>query len=111
MLLYMRDAGFIYGGNIYALTEEKERLDELRKNKSEAAKRRRDQDEGGLMSTSEITKERYEQIKKKDNKTKEEQYEIRKYIIQKRYKVANTPKWFIRAIKNKHLQYDNIKCI
>lgn len=45
------------------------------------------------MTTSQIIKDTYEQIKKKDNKTKDEQY-----IIQKRYRVSNTPRWFNKRV-------------
>jgi hypothetical protein len=112
MLLYMRDAGFIYGGNIYALTEEKEELDQLRKNKLQAAKNRREEEENMLRNVAKINKEECENLKKKEKKTKEDYCKITKYRIQRRYKVENLPRWFIRAVKGKHIQYDNISiCI
>lgn len=98
-------------GFIYELTEEKEQLDELRKNRMESNKRTRYEEEDRLKNYWDITKERHEQLKlkkKKDNKTKDEYCEMMKYNIKQRYQVENVPLWFIRAIKNKGRQYANI---
>jgi hypothetical protein len=62
-----------------------------------------------VRNAAEITREEYDKLKRKENKSKEEYSKMRKHRLQKQYKVLNMPRWFIKVTKNKNIQYENIK--
>jgi len=108
MLLYMRDCGFDYGGNVYVKTEDKDGIEEIKEEKKEYKKERSERKYMEKATCDDISHEKYIEINKKTIKTNEEKNQCYKYMVKRKYKVNNTPVWFLRAINGKNRQYTNI---
>lgn len=108
MLLYMRDCGFSYGGNIYTTTDDKQFVMDIKHTRSDFMKDRKASEIEKQHKASEIITFEYNELSKKTVKTKDDIYKIKKYRLRHHYKVDNTPKWFIKATKGHHQQYSNL---
>lgn len=108
MLLYMRDCGFEYGGNIYTKTADKPHVAHIKLEKKEYKKDRVQANYEGKSTCNDLTKDEYEEISKKTIKTKEEKNQCYKYIIKRKYQVENVPIWFLKATSGKGKQHSNI---
>ncbi|CAH6419932.1 Origin of replication binding protein [uncultured virus] len=109
MLLYMRDCGFSYGGNVYMKTDDKEAVEVIKEAKKQWTKERREENLELECSCGDISGAEYVQLKKKVNKTKDDRRRMKKYRLEKCYRVDNVPKWFLKVVNNKYTQYANIR--
>ena len=108
MFLYMRDCGFAYGGNIYAKTEDKEPIADIKAGKSKFKKERSIADTVAKSKCTDLTTAEYIELNKKTIKSKEEKNRCYKYRTKRYYKVDNLPIWFIKAIKYKSKMYSSM---
>jgi hypothetical protein len=109
MLLYMRDCGFSYGGNIHMITEMKAPVADIRQERLDFMKDRREQEIEAISNALDVMPEEYNEIAKKKIKTKQERMIEKKYRLRYHYQVDNVPKWFIRATKGKHGQHSRLE--
>ena len=109
MLLYMRDCGFEYGGNIYTKTQDKVAVTIIKDEKKKFKKDRVQDNYEGKSTCKDLTPKEYIEVSNKPVKTKDEKNQCYKYRIKRKYKVNNTPVWFLRAITGgKNKQHSNI---
>lgn len=108
MLLYMRDCGFSYGGNIYIQAKDRQAVDQISDEHKEFNKEKRELELDSISNANNILTDEYHKLSKKRIKTKSDIYEMRKYRLRNHYKIDNVPKWFIKATKGKHQQYSNL---
>jgi hypothetical protein len=111
LLLYIRDMGITFGGLKSALTnEDKEAVKVTGEEYREYSKEVNDQYWEGVENAKVMTAEENEDIKKKVNKTEEEQHQMLKYKIMNRYGVPNevVTARVARISVGKDLKHDNI---
>ncbi|CAH6419378.1 Origin of replication binding protein [uncultured virus] len=109
MLLYMRDAGFNYGGNIYTMTKDKEAVALIKQEKKEFSKERAEADLEEKYTCDDITSTEYSTLNKKPNKTKDDLRKLLKYRIKRKYNINNVPKWLFKIDKKNSKQYTRIR--
>jgi len=109
MLLYMRDAGFLYGGNIYTKTDDKETIAVIKQEKKEFTKEKQESDLEKKYKCADLTTKEYSELNKKTNKTKDDVRRLCKYQIKRKYNVNNVPKWLFKVDKKYSKQYERIK--
>jgi DNA polymerase IIIc chi subunit len=101
MLLYMRDAGFSYGGNIYIKPIQKEAVATIKENKTEFSKKHKELDLDAKYTCDIVNTKEYQGLNNKTNKSKDDLRKILKYRIRHRYQVDNVPKWLFE-VDRKH---------
>ncbi len=109
MLLYMRDCGFHYGGNIYTTIDDKASVGIIKCTKKIYNKEKREENLRLQSTAKGITEKEYALLNTKSIKTLDEKRMIKKYRLKRCFKVNNTPKWFLTAVNGKYQQYSNIK--
>ena len=109
MLLYMRDCGFEYGGNIYTKSEDKVEVVAIKEEKKEFKKERTRLNYEAKATCKDITTTELQVINAKPMKTREEKNQCYKYAMKRKYKVNNTPVWFMKAINgSKNKMHSNL---
>ena len=109
MLLYMRDAGFVYGGNIYTMTKDKGEVAVIKEEKKVFMKERAEADLEAKYTCGHLTPTEYCGLSKKSNKTKDDSRRLLKYRIKRTYTVDNVPKWLFKIHKSNSKQYTRIR--
>ena len=108
MLLYMRDCGFEYGGNIYTKTEDKMDIKMIKEERKEYNKEKREKELEEQEKCVSIGDVEYRYLETLMNKTNDDKRRMKKYRMMRCYKVENTPQWFLKETKGRYQQYANI---
>lgn len=109
ILLYMRDAGFKYGGNIYTKSDRKESVAMIKEEKKEFTKERKEIDLDENHTCSVVNTKEYHELNKKTNKSKDDMRKILQYRIRHRYQVDNVPKWLFKLDRKHSKEFIRLK--